>query len=65
MRFSDNVSSLLGSTEKHDFPLWSWVMSNVWRSDVRVPNLQESCREANSFVLNFDGRLRSTSQHTS
>lgn len=30
---SDDVSGLFGSFEEYDFPVWSWIVSNVRRSD--------------------------------
>jgi hypothetical protein len=30
---SDHVSSLSWPYQKHDLPVWSWSLSNVWRQD--------------------------------
>ena len=49
---TDNVSSLLGSTEKHDIPLWSRYLSNVRRSYVRMPDLPKNCGAKNPTLLN-------------
>ena len=47
---SNDVSSLHGSSEKHDFSLWAWDMPVVWRQSPRVPNLSKDCGEK-SFAL--------------
>lgn len=39
---SDDVSSLFGSFEEYDFPMWSWTVSNVRRSDDRMSDLPQS-----------------------
>ena len=41
-----------GQAEEHDLPLRSRHVSDVRRQDVRVPNLQENCREENTALLN-------------
>lgn len=48
---TDNVSCMLGPFEEYDIPLWSWHLSDVWRSDVRMSNLSQSSRETNSTLL--------------
>lgn len=48
--FTDNVPSMFGSPEKYDLYVWTWNMSNVWRSNVRVPYLSKTCRKTHLAV---------------
>jgi hypothetical protein len=49
--FSDQLSCVYGPTEEHDFPLWTRHLSDVWRSNGRVPNLQETGGKTHPSVL--------------
>nr|CAD7413656.1 unnamed protein product [Timema poppensis] len=48
---ADNVSSLLGPTEKHDLSLWTRHVPNVRRSHVGVSYLPETSREEDPPLL--------------
>lgn len=58
--FVDNVSSLLGSPKKYDFPVWTRVVPNVRRSNDRVPYLQKSGRK--TYLALLDTRRRTVIQ---
>ena len=49
--FLDNVPSVSGSFEEHDFLVWAWNLSNVRRSNVRMSDLQKNRRKKNSPLL--------------
>ena len=40
---SDNVPSMFGSTEEYDISVWPWNLSDVWRPNVGMPDMQKNC----------------------
>ena len=48
---SDNVSSMFGSTEEYDISMWPWNLSDVWRPNVGMPDMQKNCRTKDLTIL--------------
>ena len=49
--FLDLLSCLYGSPEEYDFPVWTWNLSDVWRSHEGVSHLPEVGGKKGSIVL--------------
>lgn len=47
----DFLSCVHGSLKEHDFPVWPWNLSDVWRPDDWMPNLSQSCRKTHPPLL--------------
>lgn len=48
---ADLLSSVHGSTKKHDFLVWTWCMSTLWGSPQWMSHLPEVCGETNPSLL--------------
>lgn len=50
------MSGLLGSSEKHDLPVRTRYLPNVWRPDVGVSDMSQGGRQAHSALLKIKNR---------
>ena len=49
--FVDLLSCLYGSPEEYDFPVWTWNLSDVWRSHEGVSHMPKVGGKKGSVVL--------------